>query len=504
MGWAVAAIAQPTPEPRAGFSLMDAVEMTLRHDPNIAVAKARVSLAEGGLIAAAGPFDPLLQGQVNRADLETPDSGATSARQTSLETTLGLTKLFRTGLSLEPGVDLTRTTQNAGEPATNSATVSFTLRQPLLRGRGRAAVAAGELAAEREVRASRLDLENTIAERILAVVTEYWSTRAAARNLEILRTTEERARELLANTRKLIEADVLPAAEAVQVEADVTSKEAARIDGERTLYAARQRLGQEIGLGAGEIARLPLPGDLFPTLRPQDIPPPASTARLVHQALARRSDLRAAHERVRSSEVLLRAAQRDLEPQLDLVLEPSYTGLVAGDAPGSFFSPLLHHVPGASSTLGLVLSLPAGNSRARGERLQAEAALRQQRAAVDLLDRGIEVRVMTALDAVRRSSERLEKATRAVTLFERAVANEEKKLTAGSSTLIDVISQRDRLTAARQSEVAAAQDLAQALADLRFETGTLLAPGDRPPALRVENPTDLPPDDAGDTPEETP
>ena len=51
--------------------------------------------------------------------------------------------------------------------------------------------------------------------------------------------------------------------------------------------------------------------------------------------------------------------------------------------------------------------------------------------------------------------------------------NEEKKLRAGSSTLLDVISQRDRLTSARQSQVSAHLALAIALARLRFETGTL-------------------------------
>ena len=63
-------------------------------------------------------------------------------------------------------------------------------------------------------------------------------------------------------------------------------------------------------------------------------------------------------------------------------------------------------------------------------------------------------------------------------LFERAVINEEKKLRAGTSTLLDVISQRDRLTSARQSQVSAHLALALALARLRFETGTLCPEAD--------------------------
>jgi outer membrane protein TolC len=82
--------------------------------------------------------------------------------------------------------------------------------------------------------------------------------------------------------------------------------------------------------------------------------------------------------------------------------------------------------------------------------------------------------VPVALDAVARQAQQLERAREAVRLFERAVINEEKKLRAGTSTLIDLITQRDRLTSARQFEVSAQLNLAVALLELRFQTGTLL------------------------------
>ena len=59
-----------------------------------------------------------------------------------------------------------------------------------------------------------------------------------------------------------------------------------------------------------------------------------------------------------------------------------------------------------------------------------------------------------------RDSLQLDRAREAVRLFERAVVNEEKKLKGGTSTLLDLITQRDRLTAARQTEVSAELALA--------------------------------------------
>jgi outer membrane protein TolC len=79
-----------------------------------------------------------------------------------------------------------------------------------------------------------------------------------------------------------------------------------------------------------------------------------------------------------------------------------------------------------------------------------------------------------------------------VRLFERTVVNEEKKLRAGTSTLINVITQRDRLTAARQGEVSAQLSLALALVQIRFATGTLLATEGEAPAVRRSRLTTVP------------
>ena len=130
----------------------------------------------------------------------------------------------------------------------NLGTLTFQIRQPLLRGRGRDAVQAAEHSAEREVAASGLDLRHTISQRLMVVVSQYWQVRAAESNLDVLRANEASARELLANTRKLIAADQVPAADVVQLEASLAAAESSRIGGERDLFAQRQSLGREIGL----------------------------------------------------------------------------------------------------------------------------------------------------------------------------------------------------------------------------------------------------------------
>lgn len=467
-----AGIAQPTSG--QGLGLVETVRLMLDQDLNLSLGASRLRSSQGVLLSARGAFDPVLSTGLTERETDDPLTEASSRQRSILTNSLEITKQFRTGLSIEPGLSLTRT-EEAG--AVNLGTVSFSFRQPLLRGRGRESVTAAELSAERQVSASGLELQQTTADRTLAVVSQYWQTRAALLNLEILRETEDRARELLETTRKLIAADVTPAADLVQVEANVVSKETARIGGERVLFEARQALGREIGLPPERIAALPLPSDPFPTISAAAVPA-VDSSRWVAGALERRADLQAARERRSAAELLRRAADNALKPQLDLIFTPSYTGLVEGAGTSSFFTPLYRNVPGASSSLSLSLSWPTQNRRARGERVQIEAAREQSALLEDLLTRQIGADVPTALDAVARDAQQLERATEAVRLFERAVDNEEKKLRAGTSTLIDVISQRDRLTAARQSQVSAHLALAIAVARLRFETGTLLPGGD--------------------------
>ncbi|HEY2740334.1 MAG TPA: TolC family protein [Thermoanaerobaculia bacterium] len=469
------------------------MRMTLARDPNIAIQESRLQSSRGALEIAAGAFDPVVSSTLAQEDLRTPLSTSSSDESRTLHGTLGVSQLFRSGLSIQPQIDLLRSDDiTAGTGAVNTGTLDFVIRQPLLRGRGRAVADADELAAQREMAAALLDLRQAVAQRIQTVAAQYWTVASSARNLEVLRQTEESSRNLLENTRKLIEADQVPAADLVQLEANLAFTESARIGGEHQLFLARQGLGREIGLDAAEIERLPLPADPFPVVGLDSVPPPSAAGPFIAEAVRRRADLRAARERQAESEIRRVAAVNALKPQLDLLLTPSYLGLAPGSDAVSFVSPLYRHIPGASASVGLSLSLPIWNHRAEGALVEIEASLRQSALAVDLLVKGAGADVPTALDAVGRTAHQLEKAREAVRLFERAVVNEEKKLKGGSSTLLDVISQRDRLTSARQAEVSSQLSLALALLDLRFTTGTLVGEEGEMDSLEVTRLTTLP------------
>ncbi len=470
--WSAAQGLPSDPPPQApGLGLLEAVRLALVNDPELRLAATQVTSSRGSLISAGGAFDPLLTSRLTADDFRTPQADGSTATSESLETTVAWSQLLRSGQSLEPNLSIERRPEDSG--TLNTATLSFTVRQPLLRGRRGEAVRAFESAAEYQLEASRLDWLHITSQRLLAVVSQYWTVKASWLDLEILRSTEASSRDLLVTTRRLIEAQLTPAAELVQLEADLVLREANRVVGERNLFQALQRLGNELGLDADGIAVLAMPTDPFPTVEAEQVP--VEVAPYLRQAALRRADLLAGQQRLLADEQLLVAADDALEPRLDLVWTPSYSGLVDGASGDDYLSSLWTQIPGLSTTFGIELSLPLRRRVAAGALLQAQAAVAARGLSLERDSKGIDSRVPSAFEEVRRNAERLERLEQAVELFERTLENENKKLRAGTSTLIDVISQRDRLTSALQSRNAAQLAVAIALAELRFETGTLIA-----------------------------
>src|SRR5437016_1232122 len=77
---------------------------------------------------------------------------------------LGATQIFRNGISIGPQLGVDRSHDNVSTPfGLSSSQLSFQVRVPLLRGRGRDAVAGGEAAAGIEVDAALLDLNDAVA-----------------------------------------------------------------------------------------------------------------------------------------------------------------------------------------------------------------------------------------------------------------------------------------------------------------------------------------------------
>jgi outer membrane protein TolC len=123
---------------------------------------------------------------------------------------------------------------------------------------------------------------------------------------------------------------------------------------------------------------------------------------------------------------------------------------------------------------------PLGNNAARGRLTSREAERRQQQILLGDLRRQVRLGVTRTAQALLEALGRLEQAQNAAKYYDETVKSEFQLFRAGESTLIDSILTEQQQTEAELAVVAARQEVANLLAQLRFETGTLVSAGAAP------------------------
>jgi outer membrane protein TolC len=487
--------------PGPGLRVLDAVRTTLARNPEIATAEQERESSRGALEAASGRFDVVLDAQLGERGETTPATSSAPGQAPSTgdgpSTTyttdygIGATQELRWGMKVEPHVAVSRLGGTGLDPAHTEAHLGITVTQPLLRGRGTAATAAHETAASIDASAAALRARHVVAVRVLATVQAYWSCRVAWETVEILARAEQRAALFLDEERRMVEAHERAPTELHQVRAALAEARASRADAMRAYLVARHQLGLAMGLTWREIDALPAPVD------PLDATPAAAAApldaeRLIGVALARRGDLRASRIAARSSEVLVGAAEDELQPRLDVSAELGYTGVTDGNGPSPLVTSIGHGFLGPNFFAGLVLQLPTPSRQAHGALRQERARLATLAIAARDLERTIGANVARGVAELQAVQHQLTDAEEAVDDYLTARDNEVRKLRSNLSTEFDVLQIESRLTAAQLSAVRARASVLQTLAQLRFETGTLIDGKDDGGALSRESLVSLP------------
>jgi outer membrane protein TolC len=478
-------------------ALMDAVLLTLQHEPNIAAAHRRIMLSQGQLQSAHGEFDTALNAGLavaqTRTSVATPfqSPGHTQVDARSASYALGATRRLRSGVVVAPTLDVIHVRDNFSnltEPAGSTVALNFIL--PMLRGRGREVNTAGERAAEEALQAADFSYRHTVAARISKTTAVYWDYLAALRSRGIRLEAESRSEHLLADARLLAKGDEIPPADVLQYEAQLARESAFRIAAEQALAEARNILVLSMGLPGTDAATLAMPVDDFPELQG------AAASRLSASwpvtAPVGRFDLLALQRRLASADILYDAALRDPASQLDVTVSLGYSeqrenrsALVAPDA-------LRRPASGVNAALGLVYVLPV-EGNVRGGLVQQRAALAEQaRIELEALQQSVRTGIAIQRAAVASAALQLEQVRLQVRLQTQVFANERKKYRLGLGTALDVLTAEGLLTSAQLDEISARRLLAQALVNYRFETGTLLDAGGDAQSLTLQSLTTLP------------
>lgn len=400
---------------------------------------------------------------------------------------LRILKPTRTGVGLGMFVTLTgngsnfrgknRATEFGGKGITDlyRADAGVTFFVPLGRGAGYETTTARERAANIDLDASRLFLQHASSRTVLSVALAYWDAVAAQQTVAAFEQSSRLQGQLVEITGALIQGDEIAAAELSRVQASQANILGTLSSAQRNLFDARVRLAQAMGIRVESDANIPLPTTEIPQPLPVDELRRIDSAALAASSLDRRFDFAGARRLQESGGVLLRSAILDLKPTVDLNAELKFTGI--GESSSirlGMNEALFHKWVGPSAKIGLLVDYPVENNIQEGRAVQAQASLDQRAINASNLGRVIRSNVVLTHQALIEAAAQARAGGDAIRFYRQLVDAELEKLRLGSSTLIDTILTEQRYTDAKLGYIAALQQYAQLLAQLRFESGTLV------------------------------
>lgn len=469
------------------LGVSDAVRLTLEHQIQIKLVQEDLKRVQGESLVARSIFDINLRSQTGHArtvDPLTPSTQTTTDTHTVTDNTtwqIGVEQLFPWGMTVGATGELTRTHGPAYGPSGNSvetmnkAGVFFTISQHLLKGLGTTGSASNAQSVEELVKAASLDLEHSIAISTANTVTAYWNLVASEKILSIRKASEERNTQLLHEMKLLVQGEQRPKADLDQVLANLANKTATRILAERAVRQAKEALILSIGLPGIAIHRLAHTQDPFPSL-PRDAEIKLDPGALTQTALRERADLESTRRRLKASQIALSGFTHNTLPTLDLDLSVGYTGAQEGPSFSEYMGSLGTNLHGVSGSALLTFTWPLLDLEVEGNQQQAIALKQRAEYEVTELERSTSIQVERAVSNLRTSMLILKQAQITTSHFRSAEANQTKMLKAGLSTTIALTLTEESLTSARVQQVLSQRDYALAIANLRFQTGTLVKP----------------------------
>src|SRR5262249_48093533 len=209
--------------------------------------------------------------------------------------------------------------------------------------------------------------------------------------------------------------------------------------------------------------------DTFPAI--PDAPVLQSAPTLVTGAAERRLDLSAAVKEQEAGRLLQDAAATNVRSLLNLTTSTWFTAL-RENSPGI----ALQRWVGPSTQLGLQYEKPFGNNLYRGELVSRQADLRSREIAATDLQRQIRLGVLQASNTLPDVVAQARQAEGPVGFYRNIYDADVERYRTGEATLIDTVITEQQQTEAMLALLTARNQLAHLIAELRFQTGTLLGP----------------------------
>lgn len=469
------------------LSLRDCIQMALQHNLELQIERYNPTLAQFGLRAAYGAYEPtlLLSGQHEynksgetvfvfqepirlpggRTDTDSFNSslggvlpwGTQYGLRLNVSDTDGLAYKFNTNTWMTESLPYSR----------SSGSVTFGITQPLLKNfwidQPRLAIRV----AKNRLKYSELGLKARIMSIATAVEQAYYDLIVMREYVTVQEKAVELATRLVEENRKRVEVGAMAPLDEKQAEAQAAASHADLIAARNALAIQGHLLKKLITDQYSDWADI--------------VPEPSETLDAPLQlfdrqnswsrGLTQRPEMLQAKLDLERAGIQLKYDYNQLFPQLDLKAGGGYSGST------DEFSGVFGDIERRDQPFyyfGGQISWPLGNTGARNNYKASKAAREQALLAVKAMERNIMVQIDDAIKQARSSYERVAATRKAREYAEDALAAEQKKLESGKSTTYTVLQMQRDLTAARGNELQALGNYNKALSQLSLAEGSTL------------------------------
>lgn len=504
-----------------GLTLEESLRIAIANSSSLVTASVQVDLAKADELSAADPFDVNFTTSMaveRQRGYEYPDelqqvsaatNGAVTAstfmtdHQNNEQLKSSLNKVFRNGVYTELSIELDSSDSDKTEAdiadvtaALNEtglrsgarvndysplhpSTIQLTVNVPLMKFSGDNNIAAANEKMFRYQReAAQMTLNQQVAGIIQNVFTSYWDYEAALTKLQFTEESKALVDLWLANVSAGQQARTVDAAKHIsylngyktELSVDVSkAKEVANV--------ARSQLAQVLGVSSSDAKKITKLADDFPlnwnsTLAYFDN---ARIAKKWHAlAEANRFDLQAAKLQLDAAKAIYSGSQNDAKSKLDLSFVLKQEGLGMG---GNEYVDLSSFNDGRSDlgyTVQLSFEKKIGNYKADAQVNKTRHLTRQKDAEYKNARRSIEIDVDSAISSLYNSLIALKAAKQQSKHYLIALNGIVKNDTFDLVDVYDLVSVEQARLEAFTDHVTAIQNVANAIGNARFQTGTMI------------------------------
>ncbi len=460
------------------LTLGKAIRMALEKNYSITAQKFDPKISRQRERATEGKFDPAFSLSFSTGENVVADRFARSAdgagshfsarniAQTDAWST-GVSGITVWGLGYDVSFNSTVHSGTANSFANDwTSDLTFSLRQPLLRGAGTDANLADVRVARNNVSISEWAVRNQVMNVITQVINVYNELQFAHENLEVARRSRELARQLLRDNIKRVEIGVKTPLDVTTAQAEVAAREAALITATRVVKDQENFLKQLITADMLVLIRT----------RVNIAPPPSSGVETnvvqgIRAALDLRPDYRQSTLDIENRHITVAFTKNAELPRLDLTASLSRIGV------DDDFGSSVNRIPSRDQSawsVGALFSIPIGNREGRGTYSAAKLSAAQALVRLQQLEQQIIVLVDNAAGAVVTTQQLTVANREARRLARESLAAGEARLIAGTGTTFEVLQLQKQLADAETAELRSIADYNKAVAKYRLETGTTL------------------------------